>query len=84
MTEIIELDKFERNSFLQFDIQKLRDGFRIGGLSMFDTLGTIGGAYIHSRYFGTDLTKTIIFYLIAGEVVHLALGIDTPITKFIL
>lgn len=67
------------------NINELRDKFgRIGGISIFDTVGTLIGAYLISSYYNYDLKKTVIISFISGEIVHLFLNIETPITKFIL
>ena len=49
---------------------------RVGGLALIDIVGTVAIAYmIHPSY------KSIIAALLLGELVHLALGIRTPITE---
>jgi hypothetical protein len=47
---------------------------RVGGLALIDIVGTVAIAYmLHPSY------KSIVLALIVGELVHLALGIRTPI-----
>ena len=47
---------------------------RVGGLAVIDIVGTVAIAYLlHPSY------KTIVAALVLGELVHLALGVRTPI-----
>ena len=68
-------------SSLSEDIEDLRKKHRILGISAFDRRGTLGIAYSFSRYFNVSFTRTTIAFLVGGELVHLAMGIDTVVTK---
>lgn len=65
---------------LQEDIDDIRKKYRILGISAFDAGGTIIGAYLFSKYFNVSFTRTTIIFLIGGELVHLSMGISTPVT----
>lgn len=54
---------------------------RIGGLAVVDIVGTIGIAYVASKVLKTNFAATLVVCFIAGEVVHLAFKVETPITK---
>lgn len=51
---------------------------RTFGFSNIDTFGTIFFAYLYSVSKKTNLLKTIILFLILGEIVHYLLKIQTP------
>lgn len=56
---------------------------RIGPFSVADTLSTAVGGYFLAKVTGWDTTKTIVGLFVVGEAVHYAVGVDTPITKFL-
>ena len=58
-------------------IHSLRDP--IFDLALVDVLGTLGVAYMTSRYFGYSLMWTLIGLLVAGTIVHMQLGIQTQL-----
>lgn len=63
------------------DIREIRNNTRLFGISWFDAGGTLLIAYFHSKYFKINTMKTIIGYFIIGEIMHIILGVETPITK---
>lgn len=56
---------------------------RVYGLAVIDIVGTIVIALFIAKRYNFNKTKTLIFAFILGEVVHVVLDIDTPITKML-
>jgi len=56
---------------------------RIWGIAVIDVVGTILIAYAVSKYKDICFFKTLVMFLIFGEVVHIFLNIETPITKIV-
>jgi len=56
---------------------------RIGGVAVVDVAGTLLGAYFLARYYEWHYVPTACGLLVIGEVVHVALGIETPVTKYL-
>ena len=56
---------------------------RVGGIAVIDVAATLLGAYVLSRYEEWDFVPTAAGLFVLGEVVHVALGIETPVTKYI-
>ena len=54
---------------------------RVGGIAVFDVVATIGVCLYISRVYHTDPYKTMAFGFVAGEVVHVVLGVQTPVTR---
>jgi hypothetical protein len=54
---------------------------RTFGIANIDVLGTLVVAYAVSKKYDLPLAQTIGGFLIAGEVVHLIIGVQTPITQ---
>jgi hypothetical protein len=63
-------------------LERLR-GPRVFGISGFDFIGTLVGAWLLSLVFKWDLGLTILVLLVLGEIAHCARKIDTPITRHI-
>lgn len=57
--------------------------YRIGKLAIFDTFGTILIGIVIAKYNKWSLWKTLLALFILGEIVHLSLKIDTPITRYL-
>ena len=60
------------------DIKELRS-VRVGPFAVFDVVGTIGLGYGVHKYTGYDLYLSIASMFVAGQVTHMALGIETPL-----
>lgn len=56
---------------------------RVFGLSTFDLGATVIIAFYSSKYFEGSYTKHLFSWLALGEIIHLGLGIETPITNSI-
>ena len=56
---------------------------KIANIAVFDVSASIVFAVIIARYFNFSYMKTIGGVLVLGEIVHLALGISTPVTRTI-
>ena len=63
-------------------LKELRE-HKICGISIIDTAGTIVIGYSLAKLLDTDPLTTILLTFVAGEAVHLYLGVETPVTKFI-
>lgn len=61
-------------------IEELRKP-RIGPFAVFDTAGTGAIAYWLAKRYKWDLLTTVVGVYSLGEVVHLAIGKETPFTK---
>lgn len=57
---------------------------RIGPLAVVDIVGTIVIAAIYAYYMEINVFLSIALFLIAGEIVHFILDVETPVTKFII
>lgn len=61
-----------------------RKNYRIGPFSILDLLGTIIIAIIVAYIFQFSYIKTIIVFLVVGEIIHLALpSVTTPVKTFL-
>ena len=56
---------------------------RFMGIALYDTLGTIGGAWIISKVFKIDFVPTLIGAFIVGIVVHRLFCVNTTINQLI-
>ena len=56
---------------------------RVGGIAVIDVAATIIAAYLLSRYEEWNFVPTACGLFILGEVTHVLLGIQTPVTKYI-
>lgn len=63
-------------------IETLR-GPRIGPFSVFDSAGTAVIAYWIARWFEWPVLPTVAASFVLGEVVHVAVGVETPGTKML-
>lgn len=61
-------------------IDKLR-GPRIGGLTVFDTGGTIVIAVVVAKKMDWAVVPTVLGAFVLGEMTHLFMSVDTPVTK---
>lgn len=61
------------------EIRKYR--IPVVNLAIFDTVGTAVGAYYLSQYMEWDLSTTLLYTFAAAEVIHIAAGVETPITR---
>ena len=50
---------------------------RIGGLALYDILGTIAIALLTSYYFGIPIWASLIGWFLLGEVLHWYFGVKT-------
>ena len=64
-------------------INKLRNP-KIGGIAIFDVGGSVVIALLIAQRYNISKLKTIIGILALGELVHVAFGIQTPVTRKIL
>ena len=64
-------------------INKLRKP-KLGGIAIFDVGGSVVIALLISPRYNISKLKTIIGILALGEVVHVVLGVQTPVTRKIL
>jgi hypothetical protein len=64
------------NALGRFDLGPLN-------LSIMDTVGTVVGGLLLSRWTGWNAPLTVGGLFIAGEAIHLMLGINTPVTQYI-
>lgn len=66
------------------DAESIHDSMgRIGGISVFDTAGTLVGAYFISKYMDYNFLMTAVGLFAVGEIVHIWMGKSTPITRMI-
>lgn len=63
-------------------IDKLRSA-RIGPFAAFDLLGTIYGALLFAEWAETPKWVTVGAFIVGGEVIHAAVGQETPGTALI-
>lgn len=56
---------------------------RFMGVALYDTLGTIGGAWLISKTFKTDFVITLVSAFIIGIVMHRLFCVDTTINQLI-
>ena len=61
-------------------IEQLR-GPKIGGIAIFDLGGSIVIALMIAQKMKVSKIKTVICIIALGEVVHVALGVNTPVTR---
>ncbi len=54
---------------------------RIYGLAVIDIVGTVIIVYLLSAYMKWNFITLLIWAFIIGEVVHVIMGIETPITR---
>ena len=54
---------------------------RIGGLALYDILGTIALALATSYYFNVSLLWSLIVWFVLGEVLHWVFGVKTALLK---
>lgn len=63
-------------------LKELRE-HKVLGISIVDTAGTIAIGWSISKILDTDPLTTILLTFVAGEMVHFAFEIETPVTRFI-
>ena len=52
---------------------------RIGGLALYDILGTIAIAFATSYYFNVSLLWSLVGWFVLGEVLHWYFGVKTTV-----
>ena len=57
---------------------------RIGGLALYDILGTIGLALATTYFFNISLLWSLVAWFVLGEVLHWYFGVKTAFMKFLL
>lgn len=63
-------------------ITAIRDAMgRVYGFAVFDVVGTLIGSYYISQRMETDYITTTVSIWALGEALHLAFGVQTPITR---
>jgi hypothetical protein len=54
---------------------------RIGPLAVIDVVGTALIAFVGARFLGWNPWRTVAYAFVLGEAVHLALNLETPVTR---
>ena len=54
---------------------------RVGGFAVVDIVGTVLIAYALSRHFRAPVAPTIVAAFVTGEIVHWAIGVNTPLLR---
>ena len=57
---------------------------KVAGIAVFDLAGSVVIAVLIARRYNVSKLKMVIGFLMFGEVVHVALGISTPVTRKLL
>ena len=74
----------EDQSSLSHHVKVLREQMgRVAGFAVFDVSGTMIISYLLSLQFDVSFIKTLALLWIIGEGLHIANGVDTPITNII-
>ena len=56
---------------------------RIFGFALYDTLGTIGIAFVFSYFTGISIWYSLLGWFVAGEVLHWYFGVETAFMKLL-
>ena len=56
---------------------------RIGGIALVDTVATIVGAVLFAYLFNIAIWKSVVFWFVAGEVLHYLFGTQTAFLTMI-
>jgi len=56
---------------------------RLGGVALYDTLGTIAIALATSYYFSISVWVSLIGWFVLGEILHWVFGVKTAFIKWI-